>query len=221
MSQQIIFGLIAEGTTDIKFLRNVIHRTISDLSWECDGEFDIYDIQIISANGDTFVSKMMDALRKSFARTHALCIHTDADARSIENVMQWKFNPLIEAVQESEDDKLCKIIVPTIPVRMMEAWMLADTQLLKHFINAENCSDNMLGIDKNPESYSDPKGVINDAIRIAFSSQTKRRRNQITIDDLYETIGNSIRLDSLRRLDSFRTFEDNVRQAFRQLNLLH
>ena len=103
MSQQIIFGLIAEDTTDIKFLRNVIHRTISNLSWECDGEFDIYDIQIISANGDTFVSKMMDALRKSYTMTHALCIHTDADARSIENVMQWKFNPLIAAVRDDED----------------------------------------------------------------------------------------------------------------------
>lgn len=221
MSQQIIFGLIAEGTTDIKFLRNVIHRTVSDLSWECDGEFDIYDIQIISANGDTFVSKMMDALRKSFTRTHALCIHTDADAKSIENVMQWKFNPLIAAVQESDDVNLCKVIVPTIPVRMIEAWMLADTHLLKHFINAENCSDSVLGIDKNPESYADPKSVINDAIRIAFSSQTKRKRSQMTVEDLYETIGNSIPLDSLRRLYSFRIFEDNVRQAFRQLNLLH
>ena len=62
--------------------------------------------------------------------------------------------------------------------------------------------------------------AINEAIRVSMSFHTKRRRDQITIDDLYETLGNQIDLTTLRRLPSYQIFEENIRNAFRQMNLL-
>lgn len=221
MSQQIIFGLIAEGTTDIKFLRNVITRTVNHISWECDGELDVYDVQIIPGNGYSFVEKMTDALRKAYAYTHALCIHADADGRSSDIVLQNKFNPLYEAINAIEDIEICRVIVPTIPIQMIEAWMLADKPLLKRLINADRMTDMELSLERPPEQYSNPKAAINEAIRISMSTQSKRRRDQISINDLYETLGNSISISALENIPSFCAFEENVRQAFRQLNLLH
>ena len=220
MTSQIIIGLIAEGTTDVKFLKNVIFRTVEEVSWECKAQLDIYDIQLITAKGDSFVEKMTDALRKAYAYTNALCIHADADSATIDRVMQRKFKPLFDSVALLNEESICKVIIPTIPVQMIESWMLADKSLLKRLINAGKLSDTDLFIDKMPEQYADPKSVINEAIRIAMSSHTKRRRDQITIDDLYETLGNQIDLTSLRLLPSYRIFEENVRDAFRKLKLL-
>lgn len=181
MSRQVIFGLTTEGTTDEKFLGNVIFRLLEDLSWKCDNEFDVYPIQIIRANGDSFIDKMIDAATIAYSRSHALCIHTDADDRSSDPVMQHKIQPFLDAINSLKEDNICKVIVPTIPIQMIESWMLADTQLLKDLIDASKKSDHDLGIDKQPESYSDPKSVISNAIRIAMADKPKRRRDQITL----------------------------------------
>lgn len=221
MSRQVIFGLTTEGTTDEKFLGNVIFRLLEDLSWKCENEFDVYPVQIIRANGDSFIDKMIDAATIAYSRSHALCIHTDADDRSSYPVMQHKIQPFLDAINSYTEDNICKVIVPTIPIQMIESWMLADTQLLKDLIDAGKKSDHDLGIDKQPESYSDPKTVISNAIRIAMADKPKRRRDQITLPDLYETIGNSINLYALRKIPSFCCFEDEVCGALKKLGLMH
>ena len=103
---------------------------------------------------------------------------------------------------------------------MIESWMLSDTQLFKRLIGAVKRSDHELGIDKHPESYADPKSTITKAIQKALSDKPKRRRDQISISDLYETMGYSISLDSLRRIPSFRNFENYVCNALMQLGLM-
>lgn len=220
MIRQVIFGLTTEGTTDEKFLVNVIFRLLEDLSWKCENEFDVYPIQIIRAKGNAFIDKMIDAATIAFTRSHALCIHTDADDKSADSVFQHKIQPLLDAINSYEEDGICKIIVPTIPIQMIESWMLADTQLLKEMIDAGRKSDHDLGIDKQPESYSNPKAVISEAIRIAMADKPKRRRDQVALSDLYETIGNSISIDALRRIPSFCQFEEEVCSALKELGLM-
>ncbi len=221
MSRQVIFSLIAEGTTDEKFLGSVIFRLLEDLSWKCETGFDVYPIQIIRAKGESFLEKMTNAAKTAFSCSNALCIHTDADDRTADTVMQNKINPVIETISTLEDADICKIIIPTIPVQMIESWMLADTSLLKSLIDATKKSDHDLGIDKQPENYSDPKAAISNAISIVMKDKPKRRRDQVVISDLYETLGNSVSLDSLRKIPSFAHFEEEVCNALRDLGLMH
>ena len=216
-----MIGLIAEGTTDLRFLKNVIYKSIVELSLQCVNQVEIFDIMEISAEGDSFVSKMIDASKRAVNDgISILCIHTDSDSRSIDTVIQNKFVPLLSEIQKFSDNDCCKNIIPTIPIQMIESWMLADKELLKQLINAAKISDTDLGIDKKPETYSDPKSIIENAIRIAMAGQTKRRRNDIRISDLYETLGNRLNLESLRTIPSFVAFEENVIKTFKQMGLM-
>ena len=219
--KQLFVGLIAEGTTDVRFLKNVIYRSITELSWQCDSQVEVFDIREIAVDGDTFSDKMLAASKSAFeCGISVLCIHADSDARSIKEVMQNKFSPFFEALKDMPEEDYCKHIIPTIPIQMIESWMLADKELFKQQINAIEKRDVDLGIEKAPEKYSDPKSTIEQAIRIAMSGQSKKKRDQISISDLYEVLGNSIELTKLRTIPSFADFENNVINVFKEIGLM-
>lgn len=223
MSRQIFIGLVAEGTTDVRFLKNIIYKSVQELSWQCETELDIFDIREIHSTGETFVQKMLDAAKiaQQDYSISMLCIHADSDCRSASEVMQNKFVPFLKALHSLPPEDYCKCIVPTIPIQMIESWMLADKPLLKSLINAEAMTDSELGLDRAPETYADPKRAINEAIRITMEGKPKKRRDEIRISDLYEILGHELTLDSLRTIPSFCDFERRVTDAFKQMNLLH
>lgn len=220
--KQLFIGLIAEGTTDVRFLKNVILKSILELSWQCDNQVEIFDIREITAKGDNFVEKMLEASKCAWQEygISVLCIHADSDARSLDAVMQNKFEPFFSALNSMSEADYCKHIIPTIPIQMIESWMLADKGLLKHLINAKDMSDADLGLEKAPESYANPKNVIENAIRISMSEQSKKKRNQIGIADLYEILGNRLGLDKLRTIPSFVQFERSVLEVFKDMGLM-
>lgn len=220
---QIGIGLNAEGATDIRFLTDIIKRTFEDIAFECQNDIEILDIQQISVKKQNFVPMIIEASRKGVEEfgISILCVHRDADCKDIKDVMNYSFLPLLKELERLDDSKYCKVIIPLIPVRMMEAWMLADTQLLKDFINSSKMHDRELGIDRDPEKYADPKAVIEYAIRKANEGKTKRKRDMISISNLYEHIGKNVKLDCLRRLPSFQKFEHSIRLSLKELGLLH
>ena len=220
--KQLFIGLIAEGTTDVRFLKSVIFKSIQELSWQCDNQVEIFDIREITSEGDGFVEKMLEASKCALQDygISALCIHADSDARSIDVVMQNKFDPFFSALNDMPEEDYCKHIIPTIPIQMIESWMLADKGLLKHLINAKDMSDADLGLDRVPESYADPKGAIENAIRVAMSELPKKKRNQIGIADLYEILGNRLSLERLRTIPSYVQFEENVVHVFKDMGLV-
>lgn len=220
---QLFIGLIAEGNTDVRFLKSVITNSIQDISWECECEIQVYEPREIKAAGSTFVEKMKAACHEASEKygISILCIHADSDHRTIQSVMDNKFGPLFAALETMDDAEYCKHIIPTIPIQMIESWMLADRELLKRLINATGMRDVDLGIEREPESYSDPKAAIENAISISMSNQPKKRRDSIKISDLYELLGNSLSLEKLRTIPSFNLFETSVRQAFKGMGLMH
>jgi len=82
-------------------------------------------------------------------------------------------------------------------------------------------SDAELGLNRNPESIANPKRLIADAIRIARQDEVKRRRRELSIEELYLPIGQKVSLTALERLPAYQQFKEAVRSAFRQLNYLH
>ncbi|MDJ0670781.1 MAG: DUF4276 family protein, partial [Microcystis sp. M53598_WE2] len=110
----------------------------------------------------------------------------------------------------------CKNLVAIVPIQMTEAWILADKELLKKEL-CTNKSDSELAIDKEPESFSNPKETIKNAINKAREGMTKRDRNKLKIDDLYSPLGTKIELSKLESLSSYKKFEKAVRDIFPQL----
>ena len=221
MVVQIFIGLATEGTTDIRFFESIVRRTFQEIALqECRPDIDI-DIRRLNTKktGLSFTEYVKQASYdgvKDFGMM-VLAIHADADKETYGGRKKYNIDPAQEELDKQGDD-YCKILTPVIPVRMMEAWMLADKELLKSEIGTTK-SDNDLKINRDPETIADPKAVIEEAIRIAQSDLPKRRQ-RLTISDLYAIIGDKISINKLLSLDSYQKFQDEVRATYRTLNYM-
>lgn len=221
MVVQIFIGLATEGTTDIRFFESIVRRTFQEIALqECRPDIDI-DIRRLNTKKTelSFTEYVKQASYdgvKDFGMM-VLAIHADADKETYDGRKKYNIDPAQEELDKQGDD-YCKILTPVIPVRMMEAWMLADKELLKSEIGTTK-SDNDLKINRDPETIADPKAVIEEAIRIAQSDLPKRRQ-RLTISDLYAIIGDKISINKLLSLDSYQKFQDEVRATYRTLNYM-
>lgn len=222
MGKQIFVGLTTEGTTDIRFLEHVVRRTFEDVAFDCPQDVEVYLYVIPSLKiGKSFPQYVKDTSRLAWEMygVMSLAVHTDADRDSYEQRMANKIVPARKELEGLDEEEYCKLLTPVIPVRMMEAWMLADKKLFKEEIGTD-LSDAALGIERNPEVLPDPKSVIEEAIRIATDGLPKRR-SRPTIAELYEVIGNAISTDALMSLSSYQKFKEEVRETFRCLGYMH
>ncbi len=220
MGKQIVVGLITEGPTDIRFLESIVRRTFEEIAFECIQDIDIYVHPLKTPKDGSFIDYTTRASYDGITTLGimTLAIHTDADRDTYQERMNNKIIPAQSALNELNDD-YCKLLTPIIPVRMIEAWMLADKELLKSEIGTTK-SDNDLGINRDPETIADPKHVIEEAIRIATEHLPKRRQ-RLSISDLYAIIGDTVSLTELAKLDSYRKFQEVVRNTYRALNYMH
>lgn len=217
----LIIGFTTEGTTDVRFLQNIIGRTFERIAYECEGEIVIHDPQHLPAKKENFTDQVITSAREAEkAGVMVLCVHVDADDDTDAIAHETRIRPAFDAVTNHEET-LCKNLVAVVPVQMTEAWMLADKELLKREIGTIK-SDNELGLSRKAETIANPKEVIENAIRIAFEDSTRRRRNRsLTISELYLPIGQKLSLEKLALLPSYVKFQDAVREAFIKLNYLH
>jgi len=200
MSNIITIGYVTEGTTDKRFLEAIIRKTFEEIAFGCPSLIEVYDpIHIDMCLGDTYVAQVEATASEAYSKgISVLCIHVDSDSAKDINVMKNKILPAFNNVENIQDQRLCKNLVALIPMQMSEAWMLADKNLFKEEVGT-NLSDEDLGINKKPELFADPKGVIEEALRRA-QIQLPRRRNKILISDIYQPIGQKLSLQSLRGL---------------------
>lgn len=225
---QLFIAFTGEGSTDSRFLENIIKRTIVDIIFNgCSMELEVEDIIILTTSkiGKKFDEYFVDAVRDALnSGAHLLIVHTDSDKDNYEERVAHKFVPAIEALRSSEDSEIRdyeEYIVPIIPIRMIEAWMLANKGLFKEEVGT-TIPDSDLDITGDPERMSDPKQKINDALKIAKERSSRNRRLNIDdISELYSPLSNKIPFDDLKRLNSYNKFTDNLRKALRALGYLH
>lgn len=223
MGRQLFIGLAVEGSTDMRFLKSVVFRTFKDvLQNHC--EFDV-DVDIFEVNtekrGKSFSEFVRDASKEALQKYGILilAVHSDSDKETLQERLNDKFFPAQELLDKEEDTECCKVLTPVIPIRMMEAWMLADVNMLKEEIGTQ-MSDTKLGFYRDPETIADPKDLIIHAIDIAQTELPKKRRT-LVIGDLYEIMGDKISLQSLSNLSSYRKFVEFVKDSLRKINYLY
>jgi hypothetical protein len=219
--RQVIIGFATEGPTDVRFLESIIQRSFDEVAFECSGQIEILPVQVIEKQGGDFINMVKDcACRAEELGVMALCVHADADSPTDTETFSNKIDPSFKSVNDLEGSPICKNLIAIVPVQMTEAWMLSDRELIKQEIGTDKKNDE-LGIHKSPETYTNPKKIIEDAIRIAREGYAKRRRHDLTISELYLPIGQKIDLNKLDNLPSYQKFKESIREAFRKLNYLH
>jgi hypothetical protein len=221
MTIQLFIGIYTEGTTDDRFIESIIHRSFIELAVEeCKPDLDI-EVMTVKINrvGRSLTEQILEASRSGIQNygISVLCVHKDADYKNDQRAVE-SINTALKEL-EKQDENYCKIITPVVPVQMIEAWMLSDKLLLKQEIGTTK-TDNELGIYRDPETISDPKQAISEAIRVARAELTKRKRKNLEISDLYQPIGQKIELKKLKRLPSYNKFYDSIREAYKTLNFI-
>lgn len=225
---QLYIAFIGEGSTDNRFLENIIKRTIVDIVFnECSMDLEVEDIIILTTSkiGKKFDEYFVDAVRDALnSGAYLLIVHTDSDKDNYEERIAHKFVPAIETLRNSEDSDIRDYeqnIVPIIPIRMIEAWMLANKSIFKEEVGT-TLPDSDLDITGDPERMSDPKQKINNALKIAKERSSRNRRLNIEdISELYSPLGNKIPFQDLYRLNSYNMFTDNLRKGLKALGYLY
>jgi hypothetical protein len=208
MSNIVTIGYATEGPTDQRFLETIIKRTIDQVASECEGLIEVFDpIFYTFPKGESFAQSVVTLASEAYDHgIYILCIHSDADDFKSDNTMNFKINPAFEAINKIGNN-ICKNIVPIIPITMVESWMLADKVLVKKEIGT-NLSDQELEFHRDPEAISNPKALIEKAIRIT-QEQFAKKRYKITIGELYQSIGQQMDIEKLENLKSYQTFKSD------------
>ena len=155
MSNILTVGLFCEGTTDERFLLSVISRTFEEVALECSAQLEIYDPVPIVVDGDGFMVEVVAAATAAHEQgIMVLCVHTDADAPTDRDAFQFKINPAFVA---ATGPGRCKVLITLVPVRMTEAWMLADPELLQDEIGLPSGT---VFSTQRPEAIANPKETI-------------------------------------------------------------
>lgn len=220
-NKQLFIGLISEGSTDTRFLFSVIDRTIKQIIFDFGGITEINIDELKKDSGKSFSNQVIDAnlnyQKESFI--NILLVHSDADYKDDSKVLKEKFIPLFENIQLN-DDLLCKEIVPVIPVYMIESWMLADIDLFLDEISTYKTKTE-LGLNGNPETFTNPKIKIKEALQIINQEKPKKRRKDLQISDLYQIIGQKVEIDKLMNLSSFHRFYNQISESLQNLKYIN
>src|SRR5262245_43722352 len=174
---ELRFSLIGEGKTD-RVLLFVIRWLLGQLvpgieitgSWPEAGE---------RTAGRTLAERIVENAKTE--RSHLLFVHRDADnvgrvARVVE---------IERAVVIAQRSLLAlPIVLPVIPVRMIEAWLLTDERAIREV--ARNPNGRIpLGLPRarDLERVVDPKAVLRNAL-LAASELGARRRRSVDVDPI-------------------------------------
>lgn len=214
--KQLTIGLHAEGATDYRFLPAIIRRTaVSLLTQHGATDVAVLDPFLLdTVRGKTYEEKVQEAFRQSTGM-HLLILHLDADHRTVQRARSEQFEPAVNAIDASQNSPDA---VPLIPVRNIEAWILADSQTFCEKIGTHLTGDE-LGLPHLPhlvEAIADPKEHFVSAVQRARA----RRRAHVNPADYYEQLGLGVQLSRLRQVPAYQIFEAELLSSLRRLHFI-
>ncbi|MEU4965981.1 hypothetical protein ACH4RA_07220 [Streptomyces smyrnaeus] len=190
----LTLALLTEGRSDQWFLCPLIDRQVAALACEAAVGFDYSGVVtgecFTVAPRDSVVREVMELLRYF----DIVLIHHDHNERG-----------KVEAVREALPAHAARI-VPLVPVRETEAWMLTDPEALREA--APGC-DTAWQVPHDVEKVADPKAVLNDALG---------RRRDAERD--FDRLGQTVALESLAKVSAYRRWVCDLGAAMEQQRFL-
>ena len=222
--KSLVMALLAEGSTDNRFLNSIAQRTASRiLNLKSMSVVDVPELQIISprATGSQ-VDRILYAAQAAHGH-HLLLVHADADARTFKTAWSERIEPGLFEIREAHKrgTPVCDRIVPVIPIRMTESWMLADPDALVAVIGT-SVSPRELSLPNKPsqvETIAHPKTKLQEVLNVAVGGSSRRRRAR-EIGRIYEPLARGIDIERLARVPAFRKFQKDLTQALRELHFI-
>lgn len=230
--RNLYLALYCEGPTDERFLPILIERLIFELVEQRRGEsIEIYPFFFV--NKQKFrvtgnAERILEAAKQCREQT-ILFVQFDVDSQSLEEARQTRFEPglnKINAVPLTE--RLCRHLVPVIPDRMIETWILADWKSvlkeperkmskvelaeLRNQLKSRGC--NLPAQPHQAVADRTPKQTLEHIIKIVRGQQSA------ALGDLHENAAKCIDLKILRKLKAFQQFESELIAKLAELRII-
>lgn len=193
-------GLYAEGPSDYNLLLPLVARLTAELVERHPGAFDDLPdpLGIDARSGVKERAPRIAEAIELHPECRIVVIHTDADASAL-RARQQRIEPGIQEARRRLGER-APAIIACIPVREIEAWMLADEEALRRLLGKHAS----MRLPSEPERLRAPDKEIDEIFR---GAHRKRPR------DIYAFMGKNVRIDALRRLSAFREFEAELWSA--------
>jgi hypothetical protein len=152
---KLSFVLIGEGSSDLRMVSHIENILITEGFSEVSGK-PLEQDRI----GRTVFDKLL-AARKLFPSAGLIIIHRDADNAGSEARLR-EINEAVNRMPEKFNTK----VIPMIPVKMTEAWLLADRKIINRVAGNVDCDDEIRCIPpvKILENRANVKELLLDAL---------------------------------------------------------
>ena len=215
-------ALFAEGSTDYRLLGRILYRTVENLCvFHASDVIEIGEVRELDApkayRDCSRATRILEAARRDIGAFHILFIHADANGNA-GRAQRERVEPATQLIRQEEELSDTRDVA-VVPVRVTEAWALADGDALRGAFGT-TLDDEGLGIPARPqevEHLAEPKQVLDHALREAVGG-SRRRRHQVST--YLNAIGERVGLARLRSVPAYRRFEGDLRAALRQLGYI-
>lgn len=230
----VTLALYTEGPTDgdtdkgFDFLPQIIRRTTESILLQygqSSSEIDVL-LPYFRCNKPTGVTAHDQCIlyvAREIAGYHALIIHSDSDDRGYKQTIVERFQPGKDLVLAAKNmrEEICTDLVPIIPVRMTEAWMLADPEALRIVLGTQ-MEASTLGAPlkaKLVEGELEPKAKLKSVIKTAYPGQPSKIYNRFRAK-LFQELGSQISLQRLGEVPSYQFFVRDLAAILQVLNFI-
>lgn len=218
-------ALIREGTSDNRFLSELIQRLIDEICLRkaCE-QVEISPInEILAASKRENFIPMRDRLIKGILAARGsfdlLFIHVDGDGDP-QKARAQHVGSLIDGIKAHAPEFACEHVA-IIPIREMEAWAIIDGDALRQAFQTTLTDDELEIVSPihQVEQIYDPKRKLEDALRVARGGR-KSRGKQDRAGGYLDLIGKFVSLDKLRHLPAFQEFESELNRALGRMCII-
>ncbi len=207
---QLFVAFCGEGPSDERFITNLSERIIQEYLFQNNitAEISWFKIKKTGNSEQSVINASIQSKSQDF-----LILHRDADCESVEICFNNHFQSGLNKVKQKKKEDICKNIVLSIPVQETEAWILCDKSKLQDLIETD-LDYNSLNLTYKLgriESIADPKGIIENAIKIHKERLPRRKRKfAVNSSEIYERAGQEVDMNQLEHLESFQLFKHNL-----------
>ncbi|WP_051712070.1 DUF4276 family protein [Spirillospora albida] len=200
MSRPLVPGLVAENTTDERFLGAVVFRQIRALTEK--GSRHVVDVARTEV-GECWTIKDPDRVCQAVLELaedcHLICVHNDHNERGKADAVR----------ADLAKRGLTTPVIPLVPVRETEAWLLADRAVWAGLRGSD--PSRMPARPRDVEKLQDPKLVL-DAVRPRSGRRSRA--------DYYDYIGQNVDLDVLAQIPAYAAWVAETEEALKGLGFL-
>lgn len=198
--------LLTEGRTDDRILLRLLERSAEEVCARAvKTSVDVGEVIVVRPRpGPPNIDEIITEAIKNDGAFNVLLVHRDIGANRERSEREWivPIRDAWTAAGRSEE------LVVAAPVRETEAWALVDGDALRGVFGV-NWTDEKMRLPTSPrlvEQEEDPKQVLED-----IRGQISRRST-----DYYARLGDLIRLERLRLVPSFHSWETELEKALRR-----